>query len=82
VPCAARGVETLRCSGPAADSEDMTVEVIDDLLRATVAERQALRDNGARRESLERNRLRIVALQWALSRALVERFAAPERQAA
>jgi hypothetical protein len=60
----------------------MTVEVIDDLLRATVAERQGLRDNGARRESLERNRLRIVALQWALSHALVERFAAPECQAA
>lgn len=60
----------------------MTVEVLEGLLRAAVAERQALRDRGIGVDALEQNRKRIVALQWAFSHALVERFAHRERRAA
>jgi len=60
----------------------MTVEVTQNLLRAAVAERQSLRDRGAAAGVLEWNRLRIVALQWELSRALVARFSPPVRAAA
>jgi hypothetical protein len=60
----------------------MTVEVLEDLLRTAVAERQSLRDLGVDAQVLERNRLRIVALQWELSDALIARFLLPERRAA
>jgi len=60
----------------------MTVEVTQDLLRAAVAERQSLRDRGAAVGALEWNRLRIVALQWELARALISRFTPPARAAA
>jgi hypothetical protein len=60
----------------------MTVEVTQGLLRAAVAERQLLRERGAAAGALEWNRLRIVALQWELSRALLVRYAPPVRAAA
>ncbi|MBD0291217.1 MAG: hypothetical protein ICV74_08180 [Thermoleophilia bacterium] len=53
----------------------LPVEALQDLLRGLVRERQHLRSAGAH-EELEGNRSQIVALQWALSRALVARYAA------
>jgi hypothetical protein len=41
-----------------------------------VCERQALRQDGAKGEDLERNRLRIVQAQWQLSHAFVEAYCA------
>jgi hypothetical protein len=37
-----------------------------------VHERQSLREDGANRDELERNRLHIVRAQWELSHALIE----------
>jgi hypothetical protein len=50
----------------------MKVQQLTDTLRRLVAKRQALRDNGAGRGELERNRLEIVRRQQELSRALIE----------
>jgi len=60
----------------------VTVERIDELLRRAVAERQALRERGSDAGALEENRRQIVALQWALSFALIERFTPARRTAA
>jgi len=60
----------------------MTVELLNELLRQAVAERQTLRELGSGRDELERNRARIVDLQWGLSRALVARHAPIRRLAA
>jgi len=60
----------------------VTVEVTQDLLRAAVAERQSLRERGAAAGALEWNRLRIVSLQWELSRALITRHVPQARAAA
>ena len=50
----------------------MQVERLNEELRRSVAERQALRDRGASRAELEWNRREIVRLQWELSHALIE----------
>jgi len=60
----------------------MTVELLNELLRQAVTERQRLRELGSGRDELERNRARIVDLQWELSRALVARHAPARRLAA
>jgi hypothetical protein len=49
----------------------VTTEQLVEVLRRLVAERQALRDRGASREELERNRLEIVRRQQELSRAAI-----------
>jgi len=58
------------------------VELVSELLRQTVAERQALRELGSGRDELERNRLRIVELQSQLSHALIAHFLPASRLAA
>jgi hypothetical protein len=60
----------------------MTVELLNELLRRAVAERQSLRERGAGEAALERNRLLIVDLQWQLSWALVARYIPQARAAA
>ena len=50
----------------------MTVEQLNQKLRWLVSERQALRDQGAATDEVERNRLEIVRVQWTLSYALIE----------
>jgi hypothetical protein len=59
-----------------------SVEGIQDVLRALVAERQALHDRGARREELESNRLELVRRQHELARAMIARSLRPDRNAA
>ncbi len=76
------GRGALQRPGPAADTDHVTVERIDELLRRAVAERQALRERGSDAGALEENRRQIVALQWALSFALIERFTPARRTAA
>ncbi len=41
-------------------------------IRTLVSERQALRELGAGSDELEKNRLRLVRLQWRLAQALIE----------
>jgi hypothetical protein len=48
-----------------------------DLHSTLVRERQLLRSDGATETELEQNRLAIVTCQWALSRALIERYLPP-----
>jgi hypothetical protein len=50
----------------------MKVEQLTDTLRRLVAERQALREQGASWAELERNRFEIVCRQQELSEALIE----------
>jgi hypothetical protein len=50
------------------------VETLVDRLERLNRERQALRDEHTDNEALERNRREIVAAQWELSRALIERY--------
>ena len=50
-----------------------SVESLGLRIRALVVERQALRDRGAGKRALERNRLELVRCQRELSRALIER---------
>jgi DNA-binding response OmpR family regulator len=50
-----------------------SVEELQARIRVLVARRQALRERGAGREVLERNRLQLVRCQLQLSRALIER---------
>jgi hypothetical protein len=50
----------------------MKIERLQERIGQLVLERQALRDRGASRLELERNRLRIVRCQWDLSYALIE----------
>jgi hypothetical protein len=58
-----------------------SVEELQDQIKVLVAQRQALRDQGARPDLLERNRRRLARCQWALSLALVERYR-PHHEAA
>jgi hypothetical protein len=51
----------------------LPVEALQDLLGGLLRERELLRAAGAKR-ALERNRREIVRVQWALSRALTERY--------
>lgn len=50
----------------------MTIEQLTMTIRRLIAERQALRDRGASREELERNRLEIVHRQQELSLMWIE----------
>jgi hypothetical protein len=51
-----------------------SVETLNAELGTLVAERQALREQGAGERRLETNRRRIVRVQWQLSRALIARY--------
>jgi hypothetical protein len=62
-------------------SRSSSVETLQDRIGALVAQRQALRENGANPETLERNRRQLARCQWQLSFALIERHL-PEYQAA
>ena len=57
------------------------VETLAEEIGTLVAQRQELRSAAADTALLERNRRRIAELQWALSKALIERYL-PEAQAA
>jgi hypothetical protein len=50
-----------------------SVECLEAVLRALVAERQAMRDRNAGRDELETNRLEVVLRQRQLSKALIDR---------
>ena len=50
----------------------MTIEQLTLTIRGLIAERQTLRDRGASREELERNRLEIVHRQQELSHMWIE----------
>lgn len=50
----------------------MNIEQLTERIEQLVLERQALRDRGASKLELERNRMQIVRRQWELSYALVE----------
>ncbi|HEY6068275.1 MAG TPA: hypothetical protein VIU81_06225 [Gaiellaceae bacterium] len=50
----------------------MTIEQLTVTIRGLIAERQALRDRGASRDELERNRLEIVHRQQELSHMWIE----------
>ena len=52
--------------------DENSVESLERRVRALVAERQALRERGAGKRALERNRLELVRCQGALSQALIE----------
>jgi hypothetical protein len=52
-------------------------ETLVQLHAALVVQRQQLRLGGATLADLEQNRLAIVACQWELSRALIERYLPP-----
>jgi hypothetical protein len=64
-------METLR-------KEYATVEELRDLIERVVRERQELRSAGASRGRLEANRLDLIRAQWALARALTERYSGRE----
>ena len=51
-----------------------SVEVLLEQIRVLAAERQQLRDSGAPRARLERNRIRLARAQWELSYALIDRY--------
>ena len=53
-----------------------SVESLGMRVRSLVVERQALRERGAGRRALERNRLELIRCQRALSQALIERHTA------
>lgn len=52
------------------------IEQLQALIDELALERQRLRDGGASHDVLERNRLRLVRAQLALSYALIERYGA------
>ena len=53
--------------------DENSVETLGLRIRALVVERQALRERGAGRRALERNRVELVRHQRELSRALIDR---------
>jgi hypothetical protein len=55
-----------------------TVEDLIGRIAALVLVRQALRKDGADRETLEENRRQLVDAHWDLSRALIERHCPPK----
>ena len=62
----------------AAQYENVVVEEIRDLIERIVRERQQLRSAGASRPRLESNRVELIRAQWALARALTERYGGRE----
>ena len=54
-----------------------TIEALHRRISALAHERQELREGGAPRDALERNRLDLVDAQWELSHALIARYLAP-----
>ena len=60
------------------DCDAASVESLLTRINDATRERQRLRSAGGSAVELERNRLEIVTLQWALSRALIARHGAPE----
>jgi hypothetical protein len=61
----------------------LSVERLQEALRALVDERKALREHDATGEVLERNRLELARRQRELSRALIDRYRErPEHDAA
>jgi hypothetical protein len=54
----------------------MTVEHLSRRIGELALERQHLRERSASEIELERNRIELVRAQWALSHALIERYAA------
>jgi hypothetical protein len=52
--------------------DDITVDSLGLRIRTLVVERQALRERGAGRRALERNRIELVRCQRDLSRALIQ----------
>ena len=50
-----------------------TVETLLEQIRVLASERQLLRDSGASRQRLERNRIKLARAQWELSHALIAR---------
>ncbi len=61
-------------SAPSPRGHPLSVEALQDRLGGLLREREGLRAAAAGSE-LERNRLEIVRVQWALSHALVARYA-------
>jgi hypothetical protein len=55
--------------------DENSVESLALRVRALVVERQALRERGARKRALERNRLELVRSQRELAQALIDRHA-------
>ena len=53
--------------------DEVSVESLGLRIRALVVERQSLRERGAGKRALERNRLELVRCQRELSRALIAR---------
>ena len=53
------------------------VEALSNRIAELVLERQELRTSGAGRDVLERNRRELVARQWELSHALIDRYLVP-----
>jgi len=56
--------------------DENSVESLGMRVRSLVVERQALRERGAGKRALERNRLELVRCQRALAQALIERHTA------
>ena len=56
--------------------DENSVESLGMRVRSLVVERQALRERGAGKRALERNRLELVGCQRVLAQALIERHAA------
>jgi hypothetical protein len=69
---------------PSKRARPASVEAINHQIGSLVVARHALRVEGAGAAALERNRLRIVRAQWALSHALLDRYhvAKPSEEAA
>jgi len=59
-------------------NEYAMVEELRDLIEGLVRERQELRRAGAVHRRLEANRVELIRAQWALARALTERYRGSE----
>ena len=59
-----------------------SVDCLQNALRRLVAERQEMRERGAGRDELEANRIELGERERDLSRALIDRYAGAQGQAA
>jgi hypothetical protein len=75
-PISAR-VSTTESHATQDEHAEPTPEVLLERVAILVNQRQALRDGGAGRAALERNRSEITRAQWQLSRALITRHHKP-----